>query len=136
MMANDNKDPRMADHLSNERTFLSWIRTSLGIIAFGFVIERFGLFIKQMGLILGKTNMQVSSLSHGLSEIVGIFIVAFGTLMSLLAYINFKTVEKHIRQGTGAYRPSGRIYAVLMISIIVTGTLLLIYLVQNIFPAH
>lgn len=26
-------------HLANERTFLSWIRTSIGIMAFGFVVE-------------------------------------------------------------------------------------------------
>jgi len=26
-------------HLANERTFLAWIRTSLGIMAFGFLIE-------------------------------------------------------------------------------------------------
>jgi hypothetical protein len=26
-------------HMANERTFLSWIRTSIGIMAFGFVVE-------------------------------------------------------------------------------------------------
>jgi uncharacterized membrane protein YidH (DUF202 family) len=25
--------------MANERTFLSWIRTSIGIMAFGFVVE-------------------------------------------------------------------------------------------------
>jgi len=30
-------------HLANERTFLAWIRTSIGIMAFGFVVEKFGL---------------------------------------------------------------------------------------------
>jgi len=133
-MTNEIKDLRVADHMSNERTFLAWIRTSLGIIAFGFVIERFGLFIKQMGVILGKANIQNASLTHGFSEITGIFIVAFGTLMSLLAYINFRAVEKHIAQATSTYRPSGIIYGVLIIAIMATGTLLLIYLIQNIFP--
>ncbi len=28
-------------HMSNERTFLAWIRTSIGIMAFGFVLENF-----------------------------------------------------------------------------------------------
>jgi uncharacterized membrane protein YidH (DUF202 family) len=28
-------------HMANERTFLAWIRTSIGIMAFGFVIEKF-----------------------------------------------------------------------------------------------
>jgi len=38
-------------HMANERTFLSWIRTSVGIIAFGFVVEKFSLFVKQMSYI-------------------------------------------------------------------------------------
>ncbi|HEX4851399.1 MAG TPA: DUF202 domain-containing protein [Puia sp.] len=28
-----------SDHLANERTFLAWIRTSVGIMAFGFVVS-------------------------------------------------------------------------------------------------
>ena len=133
-MTNEIKDLRLPDHLANERTFLAWIRTSLGIIAFGFVIERFGLFIKQMGLFLGKAAIQNSSLTHGFSEIIGIFIVGFGTLMSFLAYINFKKIEKHILQGTSTYRPSGTIYAVLIMAIVVIGIFLIIYLIQNVNP--
>ena len=33
------------DHLANERTFLAWIRTSIGIMAFGFVVVKFSLFL-------------------------------------------------------------------------------------------
>jgi len=28
-------------HMANERTFLAWIMTCIGIMAFGFVIEKF-----------------------------------------------------------------------------------------------
>ena len=41
-------------HMANERTFLAWIRTSIGIMAFGFVVEKFALFIKQMSIVLEK----------------------------------------------------------------------------------
>jgi putative membrane protein len=41
-------------HLANERTFLSWIRTSIGIMAFGFVVEKFALFVRQLSIFLGK----------------------------------------------------------------------------------
>jgi uncharacterized membrane protein YidH (DUF202 family) len=30
-------------HMANERTFLAWIRTSIGMMAFGFVVEKFAL---------------------------------------------------------------------------------------------
>ena len=32
-------------HMANERTFLAWIRTCIGIMAFGFVIEKFIIFL-------------------------------------------------------------------------------------------
>jgi len=35
-------------HMANERTFLACIRTSIGIMAFGFVVEKFGLFMRQI----------------------------------------------------------------------------------------
>ncbi len=40
--------------MANERTFLAWIRTSIGIMAFGFVVEKFSFFIKKLSLFVGK----------------------------------------------------------------------------------
>jgi uncharacterized membrane protein YidH (DUF202 family) len=42
-------------HMANERTFLAWIRTGIGIMAFGFVVEKFGLFIFDVLLVLSIT---------------------------------------------------------------------------------
>jgi putative membrane protein len=36
------------DYLAEERTFLAWIRTSLALIGFGFVVARFGLFLAEI----------------------------------------------------------------------------------------
>ncbi|QEM08229.1 DUF202 domain-containing protein [Mucilaginibacter rubeus] len=33
-----------SDHLANERTFLAWIRTSIALMGFGFVVVKFSLF--------------------------------------------------------------------------------------------
>jgi uncharacterized membrane protein YidH (DUF202 family) len=40
-------DPRVL--FATERTLLAWNRTSISIMAFGFVIERFGLFLQLTG---------------------------------------------------------------------------------------
>ena len=37
--------PRYTDLSAKERTYLAWLRTSLGLVAFGFVLERFDLFL-------------------------------------------------------------------------------------------
>jgi putative membrane protein len=41
---------RTRDHLANERTFLAWIRTGLGMIGLGFVAARLGLFLHEMAV--------------------------------------------------------------------------------------
>ena len=117
-------------HMANERTFLAWIRTSIGIMAFGFVVEKFALFIKQMSLVLGKTNIG-STLppSHGYSAIVGIFLVGLGALMSLLAFVRYKTVERQIDEDT--YKPSWLLDLLLTISVLAVGMFLVMYLVHS-----
>lgn len=109
------------DHLANERTFLAWIRTSIGIMAFGFVVERFALFIKEMGLVLG--NPQIP---QGYSSIFGVLLVALGAVICLLAFIKYKTVEKQIKNNS--YQSSGLLNTVLTISVLLIGAFLIFYL--------
>lgn len=37
------EDPRL--YMAAERTFLAWIRTSISLITFGFVLEKFDYFL-------------------------------------------------------------------------------------------
>jgi len=117
-------------HMANERTFLAWIRTSIGIMAFGFVVEKFALFMKQMAIILGKTTLENTlPPSHGYSAIVGIFLVGFGTLMGLLAYIRYKKVEKQIDEDT--YQTSSVLDLLLLLAVLAVGIFLVIYLIYS-----
>ena len=117
-------------HMANERTFLAWIRTSIWIMAFGFVVEKFALFIKQMSLVLGKSNIENAlPPSHGYSAIVGIFLVGFGTLMGLLAFIRYKKIERQIDADT--YEPSSILDTLLILSVLAVGIFLVMYLIHS-----
>src|SRR5512139_3654892 len=89
-------------HFANERTYLAWIRTSIGIMAFGFVVEKFGLFVKQVSYFLSKPGATAGHLTEtlppppGYSSLLGIFLVGLGALMAVLSFIRYKKVERQI----------------------------------------
>jgi len=117
-------------HMANERTFLAWIRTSVGIMAFGFVVEKFALFIKQLSYFLGKSNIdKTPPPSHGYSSILGIFFVGLGVLMGVLAFIRYKKVEKQIDEDI--YQPSLILDMLLTAAIFAIGIFLVIYLIHS-----
>ncbi len=114
-------------HMANERTFLAWIRTSIGIMAFGFVVEKFALFLKQLSYFLGKETTAPPS---GYSSFFGIFLVVLGTLMGLLAFVRYKKVERQIDEDT--YQPSRILDILLALSVLAMGVFLAIYLIHSI----
>jgi putative membrane protein len=122
-------------HMANERTFLAWIRTSIGIMAFGFVVEKFALFVRQMSLFLIKTGQgepaPLSSLpsSPGSSSILGVVLIGLGAMMGLLAFIRYKKVERQIDEDT--YQPSLILDILLTLAIVAIGVFMVIYLVHT-----
>ncbi|HWQ41586.1 MAG TPA: DUF202 domain-containing protein [Desulfosporosinus sp.] len=117
-------------HMANERTFLAWIRTCIGIMAFGFVLERFALFVKQMSYILTKSNMgNALPPSSGSTSIAGIFLVGLGALMCVLAFIRYKKVERQIDNDT--YQPSAALNILLTLSVVSVGVFLVVHLLQS-----
>jgi putative membrane protein len=119
-------DPR--DHLANERTLLAWIRTSIGIMAFGFVVVKFSMFIRQMAYLLDK---KISIQQHGYSSFIGILLVLLGALTLLLGFYNYKRNERQISSGNYSVQPRPILTLVSLLFII--GILLIAYLIQNYF---
>jgi uncharacterized membrane protein YidH (DUF202 family) len=113
-------------HMANERTFLAWIRTSIGLMAFGFVVEKFALFMKQLSYIVGTNGTPPP---RGYSSIFGIALVCLGVLMGLLAFVRYKKVEKQIDEDN--YQPSLLLDILLTLSIVGIGIFVVIYLVHT-----
>ena len=115
--------------MANERTFLAWIRTSIGIMAFGFVVERFALFVRQLSLLFGKDLLPQSLQPHGYSRIFGIALVGAGTIMSLLSFIRYRERAKQIDED--AYQPSGALDLLLTVAVLIIGVFLVVYLLAS-----
>ena len=116
-----------ADHLANERTFLAWIRTSIGIMAFGFVVVKFSLFLKQISIILGKG---IVDQSKGYSSVAGIVLVIVGAIAAVLSYIRYKRTEKQLDEGY--FKHSSLLMTILTAFIFSVSIFLIIYLIKSI----
>jgi putative membrane protein len=121
------KQQNAREHLANERTLLAWIRTSIGIMAFGFVVVKFSLFIKQISLLLGNTAKLPPQ--NGYSSMIGILLVAVGAVVLLLAYIKFKQTEKQLNNE--AFEASSKLVFSITIIILSISILLILYLIDN-----
>jgi putative membrane protein len=116
-----------SDYLANERTFLAWIRTSIAIMGFGFVVVKFALFIKQISLVLA--GRQTVLLSRGYSTQIGILLVGIGAFLALYSFLRYHNTAKQL--ANSAYKPSSLPSLLLTMAIVVVGILLVIYLIPN-----
>lgn len=121
----DNLSNKRRDHLANERTFLAWIRTSIGLMAFGFVIEKFSLFVKEVSLLFSQDKLQLPAQQS--SSIFGIILVGIGAFIGVFSYLRFIKINKQIEQGA-QYLPNKMVIALTLL-IIVIGVFLSMYLI-------
>lgn len=104
--------------MANERTFLAWIRTAIGVMAFGFVVEEFAFAI----------NPQPEP-TPGLSQLPGLILVAFGGVLTVLSFVRYRTIEKELEAGT--YSSNFFLTSVLTIFVIAVGIFLFVYLIDK-----
>ena len=97
------------EHLANERTLLSWVRTGVSLISLGLVVERAGALAK-------AANLQVGSTSG--SDFFGLGLAMLGALTLILGTGQFLRNRRSI--ATGNFESSVTVYL-----IIVAGSLAL-----------
>lgn len=125
-MAEPQNKSSASDHLANERTFLAWIRTSIALMGFGFVVVKFTLFVRQLSLAV--TGRQISA-PKGFSGAIGMGLVAIGALTALIGYLRFKRIETQLQNA--AFYPQSKLLLYVTCGIIAVSLVLLYYLLPN-----
>lgn len=130
MCADKGSADHSQQHLANERTFLSWLRTSIALIGLGFIVARFGLFLREFGLVVKNTSNNnpaaVSLFGHYQSSLIGISIIILGIALILLALRNYLTTRSYIEKGF--YIPSNFNIFAASLSLVFLGILIIVYL--------
>ncbi|HEU5058675.1 MAG TPA: DUF202 domain-containing protein [Kofleriaceae bacterium] len=84
--SSDDMDPRVAQ--ANERTLLAWLRTGIGLMAFGFIVARSSSW---MSALTGRAATEGGTFAW-----IGIAVIALGTLFSVLAGVEYVRVRRAI----------------------------------------
>jgi putative membrane protein len=84
---------RATEYLANERTFLAWIRTSVAVVSLGFVLARFSVWLRQLDI---QRASQVPIHRGGISLPIGVGMMIFGGLLSVLAAWRYHVVNRDI----------------------------------------
>ncbi|MGB8522826.1 MAG: DUF202 domain-containing protein [Candidatus Acidiferrales bacterium] len=117
---------KASNHLANERTFLAWIRTSISIIVFGFVVAKFGITLREFLRVQGAGVRE-----SGESLVIGVGFIAMGIFMALAAWFRYQSTMRRIEAGD--FKPARAIVTVLTVVAAVFGIILAVYLI---YPAR
>jgi len=114
-------DPNV--YLAAERTFLSWIRTGLALMGFGFVVARFGLFMRE----LNAAQVQSEPLHTGVSLRFGTALVILGVVLTVADVARYRLLLLKLNRGEALREPS-RLAMALGVALAIIGALVSVYL--------
>lgn len=117
-----------SDHAANERTFLTWVRTGIAIMAFGFLVERFDIFLKVAAASLGQHPHAVTGQAFG--NIAGLSLIIAGAVMIFLSTLRFRRTAKAIENIQAMAGPGTRLDIALSAMLVALGAALVIYLMH------
>jgi len=112
--------------LANERTFLAWVRTALGMIGIGFVLARMGVFLRQLSMMSESVPRREFQGSHEflITGLIFLFLSVVICLASGWAYHrSCKAID------AGQYEPLRHMVTALTVvvilgSLVITGLVL------------
>ncbi|HZL59257.1 MAG TPA: DUF202 domain-containing protein [Stellaceae bacterium] len=117
---------KFRDHAANERTFLAWVRTSIALMAFGFIIEKFDLFLAIMAPNIAQGSRVLSHQSFG--RWAGLSIIVLGVMMICIAAVRFIRAARAIENAKPEHAPSFGPDIILAVLLVLFGVAIILYL--------
>ena len=117
-----------SDHAANERAFLAWVRTSIAVMAFGFLVERFDLFLVFAASAVGKAGTSVPRTGFG--HVAGLVLIVLGIAMIVISAWRFTRTAKEIDDESTHPGTGSRIDLALAMLLVLLAAGLLLYLVH------
>ena len=102
------------EHLANERTLLSWVRTGVGLISVGIVVERAGASLSTSG-----------QSGEMLSGLLGLSLAILGCLTLILGTVQFMRNRRRISRGE--FVPGATIYLIVTAGSLALGGCFVFY---------
>ncbi len=109
-------DTVIREHLANERTLLSWVRTGVGPISIGLVVER-------AGALVDAAPGKVASTSA--SELFGLALALLGVLTLVMGAVQFMHTRRRI--SVGEFVPSAAAYLVIVAGSLTFASVFIVY---------
>jgi putative membrane protein len=107
----EDREPDVRFSYANERTFLAWIRTALGLVTAGLAI----------------TQLLPPFDFPGGRRLIGLPLIVLGVLISVMSFTNWRTNEQNMRRGAPLPRSLlPRITAIVVSIVAVIGLVLVI----------
>jgi putative membrane protein len=114
------------DHSANERTFLAWVRTSIAVMAFGFLVEKFDLFLEMAAPSLAGRSLSLPGQRFG--DLAGLALIVLGAAMIAVSVVRFLATAKTIDSAEQHPGPGSRIDLALAGVLVLLGCALFVYL--------
>ena len=84
--------------LQIETSLLGWVRTSLALMGFGFVVARFGLFLREVAEV-GAVKIKAHPGLAAANTFAGTALIVLGVVSLLVAVVNHRRLAAGVERG-------------------------------------